>query len=88
MVKLEYELTGHQVTRTRFGAIVKSARPGSVGRPKLPGLLARERRVKARIAIWSAKTGDYATTVTDGLKAELVDITRAIKAEKARKRPN
>ena len=55
MVRLEADITGVTLSRERIRAIKDGARPGSVGRPKLPGLLAQQRYCRERVAIWRKK---------------------------------
>ena len=85
MVVLEAGISGTTLSRERIRAIKDGARPGSVGRPKLPGLLAQQRRARERLALWKKKpkTKYQAMRIAE-VRAELEEATAAVKAEQKR----
>lgn len=87
MVELEAEASGVTLSRERIRAIRDGARPGSVPRPQLPGLLGRQARAKAKLKVWRSKkaTGwSGADAHVDRLVAELAEIRSLITAEQRR----
>lgn len=90
MTLLEEEASGVLLSRERIRAILKGPRPGSVGRPKLPGLLAAERAARARVENWRARNKrnpneSNAARLAEA-QAELKEATAAVRAEQKRKR--
>ena len=85
MVRLEEGVSGVSLSRERIRAIKDGARPGSVGRPKLPGLLSRQRIAKEKVAIWRKrpKTGYQADRLAQA-RAELDQANAELKAEQKR----
>lgn len=75
------------LSRERVRAIINGARPGSVARPRLPGLLSRERALTSRIKMWKGRKGHpRSDDLIALLSAELKDVKAEITAEKRRKR--
>jgi len=85
MVRLEAEFSGVSLSRERIRAIKDGARPGSVGRPRLPGLLARQREAREKVALWRKKPKtEFQAGKLETAKAELDDATAEVKAEQKR----
>jgi hypothetical protein len=85
MVLLEAEASGVSLSRERIRAIKDGARPGSVGRPKLPGLLARQKAGREKVALWRKKPKtEYQAERLAAAKAELAEATADVKAEQKR----
>jgi hypothetical protein len=84
MVRLEKDVSGLELTRERIRTIANGSRPGSVGRPRMPGLLARERTLAKREERWSARETPYSQLRLTEVKRELRSVRAAIKAEERR----
>lgn len=78
--------TQERLSRERVRAILARARPGTVGRPKLPGLMAKQETLQKRLARWKKVEGEKAADTRAALTAELEQVKAAIKAEKKAKR--
>jgi len=85
MVALKAEVSGVTLSRERVRAIKEGARPGSVGRPRLPGLLARQRHARATVALWRKKPKtEYQADRLATAKAELEVAVAGVKDEQKR----
>ena len=81
----EEGLSGHRLTRERVRAILTRARPGSVGRPKLPGLISRRSALTASLRYWKGFDTDNARSKVDQISVELADVKEAILVERRKR---
>jgi hypothetical protein len=85
MVELEAGVSGVSLSRERIRAIKDGARPGSVGRPRMPGLIARQRAAQGKLSLWRKKPKtEYQTAKIAEARLELAEATTAVKAEQKR----
>jgi len=85
MVELEESVSGVRLSRERIRAIKDRPRPGSVGRPKMPGYLARQRAAREKVALWRKKPKtEFQAAKLEEAKAELAEATAVVNAERKR----
>lgn len=85
MVELEESASGMRLSRERIRAIKNGPRPGSVGRPKLPGLRAAVRAANERVELWKRKPKtDFQREKLAEAKEQLAQARVALRAEERR----
>jgi hypothetical protein len=73
------------LSRERIRAIKERARPGTVGRPQLPGLRARAKAAEGRLILWKSKPKTpFQTEKVAEAKKELAEARKALRAEERR----
>jgi len=78
IVALEEAYSGHTLTRERVRSILNKPKPGTVGRPKLPGLRAQERELVASIVRWQRRRNAVGQIRTEELLPKLQEVRRQI----------
>lgn len=81
---LEYDYSGLRFSRERIRQILAGAKPGTVGRPKLRGLLTRRSKLVERLNHWASKDTEHSREEVERLQAELEQVKQEIVQEQRR----